>query len=216
MGKITYVTSAEYKMPVIVSYTCRHCGKEVRLEEDLFLQGSISGLKWDDAEKLLASSLPYDTVQQLEHIADYAKKHGIVIPNDPRKAMKVRKAIMFECPHCHTFQVPDAGGKPAVLTGGRRSISVSSILALLLLFGWLIGMCAVLAQRQVNPMNLLYITLAAVAGCVALFTGGRLMKKRAFRDPDYMLKHFRSVLNPEVYMDFTPYGLGRILVNSEK
>ena len=216
MGRITYVTTAEYTLPLIVTYTCRKCGKEVRMEKDLYIQGSISGLNWDEAKKILETQLPYDAEQQLEHIADYGKKHGLIIPHDPLRSMGVRKAIVFECPACHTLQVPDAGGKPAALVGGRNKVSLSSMLALALAFGWVIGMCAVLFQSRVVPIRLLYVTLAAAAAAAGLIIWDRIRKKRAFRDPAYMLKHFRSVLNPEVYADFTPYGLGKILVNSEK
>ena len=38
----------------------------------------------------------------------------------------------------------------------------------------------------------------------------------SFSYPEYMYSHFNSVRNPEVYMDFTRYGFGKVLANSEK
>ena len=86
----------------------------------------------------------------------------------------------------------------------------------MVIVGWLIGMGVVLFQRSVNPLALLFVTLAAIACGVGLFIWSTLMKKRAFRDPEYMKKQFGSVLNQAIYVDFTPYGLEKIIMNSEK
>ena len=217
MAKFVTVVSSEYKLPLYISYTCAKCGKEVNLQEDVYVNGSISGFKEEDAKKLLASQLPLDTVKQLEHMADYGKKHIILMPYDPlTTSHRVHKAILFRCPACKTMQVPSAGGRQHTPVGNGGGMRLSTVLAILLIIGWFVGMSVVLFQRQVEPMNLLYVTLAAIAGGVALGVWNQLVKKKAYRDPEYMLKHFGSVLNPAVSADFSPYGLEKILMNSQK
>ena len=77
-------------------------------------------------------------------------------------------------------------------------------------------MFAVLAGRPVRPMGLLYVTLAWIAAQAAVLFWGRALSRRALRDPAYMEKRFDGVVNTAVTADFTPYGLGVIVLNSKK
>ena len=215
MGKTVNVSISEYKLPITIQYTCAACGQEVTLSEDLFVGGSITGFSPEKAHELLKSNLPFDTRDQLKHIADYGKKHVFLQPYDslaPRT--QFHQAIKFQCPHCQIVQVPNAGGKPSFIAG--RGMTLHTILTGVVIVGWLIGMGVVLFQRSVTPLALLFVTLAAIACGAGLFIWSTLMKKRAFRDPEYMKKQFGSVLNQAVYVDFTPYGLEKIIMNSEK
>ncbi|MBR5975014.1 MAG: hypothetical protein IK020_07510 [Clostridiales bacterium] len=215
MGKTVNVSTSEYKLPITINYTCADCGKEVTKSEDLFVGGSITGLSPEDAKKALSSTLPPDTVDQLRHIADYGKKHVFLQPYDPLAPRnQFHKAIVFRCPHCNLVQVPNAGGKPSFIAG--RGMTLPTILTYVVVIGWFIGMGIVLFQSSVNPMALLIVTLAAIACGVGLFIWNKLLKKRAFSDPAYMKKQYEAVLNPAVYVDFTPYGLEKIVMNSEK
>ena len=195
---------------------CAKCGKEVNLQEDVYVSCTLTGIDFDTANKILHTQLPDDTVRQMEHIADFGKKHGFLMPYDPlASGSRPHKAIKFRCPGCKTQQVPDAGGKPASLFKGH-GVSLSMILSYVLIIGWFVGMSIVLFQRHVEPMNLLWITLAAIAGGICVFAGDKMSQKKAFKDPEYMLKHYESIINHSVCVDFTPYGLEKILMNSEK
>ena len=215
MGQTVNVSTSEYKLPITINYTCAACGQEVTRSEDLFIGGSITGRSPEEAHKILRSTLPLDTLEQLKHIADYGKKHVFLQPYDPfAPRTQFHKAIKFQCPHCQIVQVPNAGGKPSFIAG--RGMTLPTILTYVVLIGWFIGMSVVLFQSSVNPMALLLVTLAAIACGVGLFSWNKLLKKRAFRDPECMKKQFGSVLNSAVYVDFTPYGLEKIVMNSEK
>ena len=216
MGKMVPVSTGEYKLPVYVSYTCAKCGKEVNLQEDIYVSCTLTGIDFDTANRILHSKLPDDTVKQIEHIAAFGKKHGFLMCYDPMASgSRLHKAIQFRCPGCKTLQVPDAGGKPASLVKGR-GLNLSVILSYVLIIGWFVGMSIVLFQSPVKPINLLWVTLTAAAGGIGLVVYDKLSKKRAFRDPEFMFKKYSSIVNPSVYVDFSPYGLEKILMNSEK
>ncbi|MBO4687446.1 MAG: hypothetical protein J5636_02950 [Clostridiales bacterium] len=215
MGNIEYVSTSEYKFPITINYICANCGKEVTQTEELFVGGSATSSSAEVVQKVASSTLPTDTLDQIRRIADYGKKHVFLIPYDklaPRT--QFHKAIVFRCPHCNLVQVPNAGGKPAFI--GGRGMKLPTILTFVVIIGWLIGMSVVLFQSSVNPMALLFVTLAAVACGIGIFIWEKLLKKRAFSDPAYMKKQYEAVLNSAVYVDFTPYGLDKIVMNSEK
>ena len=217
MAKFVNVVLSEYTLPLEVSYTCAKCGKEVVSKEDIFLYGSLSGINTNDAKKILASSLPSDAQQQLKNMADYGKKHLILMPYDPlATGRRVHKFIQFRCPACGIGQVPDAGGKHATPVSASGKGRISSILAIVLVLAWAVGMFVFLSRNPMEPMNLLYVTLGAIAGGVALGVWNSLSKKKAWENPEVMLKQYGSVVNPAVYADFSPYGLEKILMNSEK
>lgn len=207
------VASAEYKFPVDVSYTCGKCGKTYNVSHDVFVTTSIRSTKisTQTADALLRSTLPSDTKQQLQNIANQWEK-GVMLPT---VTVDLRHpAIRLNCPVCHLAQVPYAGGKMQNLRG--RGLKLYMVLVYLLIIGWAVGMGVVLAQSPVEPMNFLYVTLGCIAAGVLLGLYRSRVVRRAFRDPAYMEKRFGSVVSDSVYADFTPYGLEKIRVNSKK
>lgn len=207
------VASAEYKLPVDVSYCCGKCGKSYTVSQYVVVTTSMSASKIgaNNAEKILRENLPSDWKQQVEGIAGQWEK-GFLLPcatvNLKHPAIKLR------CPSCHLDQVPYAGGKMQNLRG--RGLKLYMVLVYLLIIGWAVGMGVVLEKKPMVPMHLLYVTLGCIAIGVLLGLWKNAIVKRAFRDPAYMEKRFGSVVSDSVYADFTPYGLEKIRVNSKK
>lgn len=207
------VASAEYKLPVDITYACGKCGKSYTVSQYVVVTTSMSASKIGAgmAEKLLREQLPSNWKQQVEGIAGQWEK-GFLLPcatvNLKHPAIKLR------CPSCHLDQVPYAGGKMQNLRG--RGLKLYMVLVYLLIIGWAVGMGVVLEKKPMVPMHLLYVTLGCIAIGVLLGLWKNAIVKRAFRDPAYMEKRFGSVVSDSVYADFTPYGLEKIRVNSKK
>lgn len=216
MAKIIPVSTGEYKLPVYVSYTCAKCGREVDQQEDIYVSCTLTGIDFDTAKRILNSRLPDDTVSQIRHIADSGKKHGFLMPYDPMASgRRFHKAIQFCCPECSTIQLPDGGGKP-FFRGRSRLLSFLTALIYVVIIGWFIGMGVVLFRSPVEPMNLLWVTLAAIAAGIGISLLQKGIIRRALRNPEVLYKQYGSVLNPGVYVDFTPYGLEKIRMNSQR
>ena len=208
------VASADYKFPVIVSYTCPKCGNEARVSEEIVVQTSIRGsMSAKDAETLLRNGLPSDAQDQIKRISENWER-GIL------GRYAINSGVHYvrpQCPRCHLYQVLHKDGKILALHGGKGALaSIGKFLPLLLTLGWGVGMGVVLSGNPMQPMGFLYVTRAFIAALALHGFWARSVHKRAFRDPAYMEKHFCGVLNDEVYADFTPYGLGKIRVNSKK
>lgn len=208
---------AEYKFPVVITFSCAKCGKEARLTEDVFLRTTMGGrISARDAEALLRTTLPTDAQEQMVHISQQMEK-GILMPYDSRKGMDIRHPLLkLKCPACHALQAANAGGKNLTLRGRSALPKAITALTFALILAWGVGMGLVLSRSPVEPMGFLYVTLACAAAGVLLGIAHKAIYKRALREPAFMEKHFGAVLNDSVYADFTPYGLEKVRINSKR
>ena len=207
------VASAEYKLPVDITYACGKCGKSYTVSQYVVVTTSMSASKIgaDMAEKLLREQLPSNWKQQVEGIAGQWEK-GFLLPTGT--ANLKYPAIKLRCPSCHLDQVPYAGGRMQNLRGPLLKVYMAFVY--LLIIGWMVGMGILIGQTPMVPIRLLYLTLGVIAVGVLLGLCKNAIVKRAFRDPAFMEKHFGSVISDSVYADFTPYELGKIHVSSKK
>lgn len=205
--------SAEYTLPVNITYTCGKCGKDVSTSETVYVGATIGGthLSTKDAEELLRTSMPSDTQKQLQRISDYWEK-GALTPCD-QLSTKMYPSIQIRCPYCRLRQIPNAGGKLTQVKD--RGMTIPRALYIVIVIGWMIGMFVSLFKHPVNPWNFLYITLACLIAGICVFFCSKAASKRILADPSRLENKYQAVLNDAVYADFTPYGLTKILINSK-
>lgn len=215
MGRITAETTIESKLPVAISFTCAKCGREVESKADIFLERTESGIVDETHAKLMG--LPKDASNQIELIANFVKKNSYLQPFSNIFGSKFpHPPVSYRCPYCNTVQLPDAGGERKSLAGSSINDGRFKGAGILLILAWFALCMFFLFRDPINYLGMLIATLVTVAGYIGMFKFSKRNMKNAWDNPDYLYEKYHSVINPEVYVDFTPYGFGKVLANSEK
>ncbi|MBR3430423.1 MAG: hypothetical protein IKG87_10025 [Clostridia bacterium] len=214
MGKIYIETTIESKYPVTISFTCGKCNKDVEYQTDIYLEKKISGSVSKPDAQILAPT-PADSGDQIELIANFAKKNTYLKTySDIFRSANNRPSVSYTCPYCHTIQIPNAGGELKTSMGGMLAEPGFKRTGMILILVWFI-LCIIFTFNDFY-WGLLFATLAVIAGYYILYRHFKSQANKALADPDYLYSQYKSVLNPEVYVDFTPYGYGKVMANSEK
>ena len=201
--------TATWDAPVVITFRCPKCGKDVALTRYMRMTGQASVQHYapERAEAAARNRLAANADSQL----------GMRM-NSPTPYLRGSKdqisgrTTPFKCPGCGIISIPDAGCKRRILT---PKWFVPFIIVVLYVWLVLIFMAASKGiPSMTGPVWFLVPTLiaAALITLASVFVSKR--SKSAYDDPELLEKRFRSVLNDAVYADMSPYGLGRIHLGS--
>lgn len=199
----------EQEFPIEISYTCPKCGKAVSYTEEVFVETFAAFRGSSVSSENAKAALDDDAKRQLRQYADQWKhgfmNRGDMVKHPPKKLI---------CPGCGMQQVPNAGGK--CIPGSEKNTKKTLALLLTLLLIWFIGFVVIIVSDAIHGLWILPLTAVCIAAGIGVGKWEKSLGRRALNDPKYMEKQFGSVLNDSVYADFSPYGLGKIKINSEK
>ena len=206
--------TATWDAPVVITFRCPKCGKDVSLTRYMRMTGQASVRHYapERAEAAARNRLAADADFYLK---EYEKGMRMNSPTPYLRDSKDQisgRTTPFKCPGCGIISIPDAGCKRRILT---PRWFVPFIFAVL--FVWLCVMFFIAGKvfpALSSPMWYLVATLiaAALIALASVFVSKR--SKSAYDDPTLLEKRFKSVLNDAVYADMSPYGLDRIHMGS--
>ena len=204
--------TATWDAPVVITFRCPKCGKDVALTRYMHMTGQASVQHYapERAEAAARNRLAANADSQLAQIAEAMKKNRAILRGS--KDQIRARTIPFKCPGCGIISIPDVGCKRRILT---PKWFVPFIIVVLYVWLVLIFMAASKGiPSMTGPVWFLVPTLiaAALITLASLFVSKR--SKSAYGDPTLLEKRFRSVLNDAVYADMSPYGLDRIHMGS--
>lgn len=196
MAKVYTTSTASYKIPVILSFTCPKCGRRATVNRTgvLSAQATVRGYNNAGAGQAARRNLAASADSQVDFLVERLEKGQLNALLDESGRNGGGNVL---CPNCGIRQIVQAGGKrnalyPKWFAGKLAGVFFGASLVV----GVIMGM-----MRRRGPISSNIVSLLMML-CVAAVVGAVIynaeQSKKAYADPALMEKRYNSVLNPRM------------------
>ena len=208
MGTAYTTSTASLKVPVVLSFNCPSCGKCASVNKTALLsvQATMRGSYSSAAGIAAKQNLAANADNQVNNIINYLKMGDLRVLLDESGRNVSGKVL---CPNCGMRQIPDIPEKRRTLyPKGFGWMLFGVILAAILLCALIISLITGTGGTTKVTKGLLTGMIWLVIGAaVAVIIFNKKRSEKAYADPAYLAKHYRSVLNPHMQAVLT-LGVG--------
>ena len=196
MAKAYTTSTASYRVPVVLSFTCPKCGQYGTVNKSLLLSAQATARGYNSAGASLAArqNLASSADSQLSFFVEQLEKGRLDVLLDGEGRSPSKKVI---CPHCGLRQIMDDGQRKTLYPKAFAGKLIGLFFAVALAMAAALAVFIRLNDGQTRALSgaVLAMEWVCILAVVAAVLINRSRSRKAYSNPALMEKRYRAVLN---------------------